>query len=433
MAADKRRKKKPVKKKPQQDQKKGLFGIGKNKPKDSKEAKGHQPEETVAGNGTVIQSKASLLGRITAYAVVAFLLLGSTLAIVNFLSPNAQIEQVADSGEDPIAHQAGDFARGYVGTWLRATRDETEELERYISAGRGDITDEEPTEFRDLAVASVETNEQGIVTVIISGEVLTVVDDEDDDQAASTEEEETTSDEEDDATEEDDADDAVSPNNTDSSSNGDSGAADEDEGPETRWVPAWYQTNIHHQEGTFTPLGWPAPVPAPQTGNTPNLEYRFAASEELEGTVQDFMEAYIQEGDVSRLTHPEATINPLGASPYDHVAVTDVSTEEDHREEVPDDGTTTRALITVELGASQEETRLATYALTLETRGGRWEVQTLDPAPVINPEQQEETEDQEDDFSNNETPGLDEPPAENSEEDQSTEDPDPDAENSDSE
>lgn len=370
--AEQPRKKKPVKKKKPNSESKGFLGFGKKnadaKPQKTKKDK-KQKEETVAGNGQILQAKGALLGKVVAWSAAIFVVAVSTLTVINLLNPPATAEQVVENTDDPTSQQAGEYARGYVGSWLRATSEDDTEISRYMPVGREDITEEEPTTFRDLAVASVDTGDNGITTVIIAAEIETVIEDPEDtstqDEDEDAEESEEESSEEEEANQQD----------------------EDEEDPMTEWVPTWYQVNIFHAEGTFTPLGWPAPVPSPQTGDAPRMEYQYAGSEELESTITAFFEAYaLEEGDVTRLTHPGSTIEPLGDSHYTAVNITEVTTDEDHRDEVPEDGTTVQAYIHLTLGTTEDTARAATYALTLETRGGRWEVRNLEPAPALHPE-----------------------------------------------
>lgn len=372
MAEEKRRKKKPAKKKPTDEQKK-RFGFGKRKPtsgaKDTTQAA--SKEDTVAGNGQVLQSKAALLGKVAAWAFVAFVGFGAVAAVVNLFNPSATAEQVVEAGESPESQQAADYARGFVGAWLRATSEDDQEVSQYMPVSRGDITEEEPAEFRNVAVASVETDDNGVSTAIISAELHTEVEDDDSetitgtDDLSSQDAEEATEDEDDDAAEEDSS----------------------DEETETAWVTTWYQVNVYYDGETFAPMGWPAPIPAPETGTEPAMTYRYDGSDEIEAAIEDFVEAYVLDtSDVTRLTHPESDIQSLGPNPYTVVTVDDVTTDEDHRDNMPNEGTTTRALVNLSLGTTEDAARHATYALTLETRGGRWEVRTLDPAPALDPE-----------------------------------------------
>jgi len=335
-----RRKRRAVRKKqPAETKTKNSLSLFNKKKKDAQNTPDRH-QETVSGNGQVVQHKSALLGTVLAWAVVAFVILGAIAGFANLFTPTSTAEKVVQVSQTPEEQQAAEYARGFVGAWLRATKDDDSEVARYMQIERSDITAEEATEYRDLAVASSHTADNGVTTVIISAEVPHTVENE--------------------------------------------SLEDDEEEPQEVWQPAWYQVNIHHQDGRFVPLGWPAPVPAPETGGAPRLSYAHAASDEITETVADFFEAYaLGEGDVTRLTHPESTIQPLEPAQYSHVEVLEVTTDEDHHDSVPEDETTTRAYVQLSLGNSPDAARAATYALTLEARGGRWEVRNLDPAPQV--------------------------------------------------
>jgi hypothetical protein len=317
-----------------------------------KPAKKAEKKDTVAGNGQVLQTRGAQLGKVLAWAVAVFVILAAVITFANFLNPPKPVAQTVEEKDTSQEQQAGDYARGYVSAWLRATEDDHAELEQYKSVGRGEVTETKPTEFTDPGVASVKTDEEGMSTVIVSAKVKA--------EAAVAED-------------------------------GGKASDDEEETSET-WVPAWYQVNVYQNEGTFAPVGWPAPVSPPETAEAPNAEYQYQASPEVEATVDDFFRAYIlNDGDVTRLTHPESTIRSLGATPYSVVMINKTTLEEEHKE-IPDEGTTVHALVNLSLGTGDKTTRTATYALTLETRGGRWEVKAIDPAPEVAPDAAESTE-----------------------------------------
>lgn len=314
------------------------------KPKTTEADHKAEPSETVAGSGQIMQKKSATAGKVAAFAFIGFVGLGSVISFSSLFSPASVAEPVIETEVSTEEQQAAEYARGYVGAWLRSTSDNDAEISRYMQIEQGDITAEKPTEYRELAVASMETDDTGVSTIIVSAEVET---------PAGPEEEEDQS--------------------------------DNDE-PLTQWEPTWYQVNIYNDQGSFVPLGWPAPVSAPETGSAPRMGYTYESSDEIETTVSDFFEAYILEnGEVSRLTHPDSTITPLGNPTYTDVEIQEVTTDEDFRDQTPQDGTTAQAYVYLQLGTSQDQGKLATYALTLEVRGGRWEVRTLEPAPVVQP------------------------------------------------
>jgi hypothetical protein len=364
MAEQKRRERR---KKPSAEKKDtSLFArfVSKRAAKDrDKAAKKSEKKDTVAGNGQVLQTRGAQLGKIVAWAVAVFVILAAVITFANFLNPPKQVAQTVEEKDTTQEQQAGDYARGYVNAWLRATEADHAELEQYKKVGRGEVTETKPTEFTDSGVASVKTDDEGMSTVIVSAKVKAEAD--------------------------------VSEDGGDSS-------GEEEESPQT-WVPAWYQVNVYQDEGTFAPVGWPAPVSPPETAEAPAAEYQYQASPEVETTVNDFFRAYIlNDGDVTRLTHPESTIRSLGASPYSVVTINKTTTEEEHKE-IPDEGTTVHALVNLSLGTGDKTTRTATYALTLETRGGRWEVKAIDPAPAVASDAAESAEESDDPATPTET------------------------------
>src|SRR5699024_4760492 len=118
-------------------------------------------------------------------------------------------EKVVQVGQTPQEQQSAEYARGFVGAWLRATKEDDSEIARYMQLERGDITAAEATEYRELAVASSQTAENGVSTIIVAAEVLHTIEAE---------------------------------------------ASDDEEEPQEIWQPAWYQVNVYQQDGNFVPL-----------------------------------------------------------------------------------------------------------------------------------------------------------------------------------
>lgn len=302
--------------------------------------KARKPEQqTVAGNGTVMQSHASTLGRVVAYAALILAIVGGAAGLLSLTRGEGPAQAVAPAEQnDAASQQAGDYARGFVGAWLRASASDHQQLTQYVSVQNGDISDKEQQRFRGLAIASVET-EGPLSTVIVSTELPSKP-----------------------------------------------AAQSKDKGkdkPEV-WETAWFQVNVHHREGYFSAVGYPAPVPAPQSVAAPELAYGERPSKEIEGTVEAFFDAYLTgDGDVERVVHPDSEISGVQATHYTSAQVRSVATVENHRDEVvPADGT--RAKVHAEISlASATGARPADYSLTLEARGGRWEVLSVDPAPQL--------------------------------------------------
>src|SRR5699024_4168706 len=201
-----RKKKRPIrKKKATVTSKKGLLGLFKKSTAKHPEAT-EQHEETVAGDGQVLQQKGAVLGKVLAWAFVAFVGVGAVAGLLNLFAPPSTAEKVVQVGQTPEEQQAAEYARGFVGAWLRATNEDDTEIARYMQIERGDITTTEPTEYRELAVASSHTDDSGVSTIIVSAEVL-----------QSTEPDE----------------------------------SEEEAEPQEAWQPTWYQVNIYQQDNSF--------------------------------------------------------------------------------------------------------------------------------------------------------------------------------------
>lgn len=303
-----------------------------------------QPEntETVAGNGIILLSKGALLGRIAAWTFVAFLAVGAVLAVIQASTPAVEAKQIDTANDGSEKQQAGDYAKGFVASWLRATRDDTSALAAYMNVSSGEISATKPVDFRDIAVASSEIDSNGIATVIVSADVLTTIEEQ--------------------------------------------GLVTGDVKKTSAYVPAWFQVNIQNRNDTLSVLSWPAPIPTPKTETPSILRYSNDASADVRKTVESFFRAYVlDEGEVARIIHPESTIQALGPNPYTAVKVLGISTDKNFEDGIPSDGTSARALIDLSLGAGEEAFRTATYSMTLESRGGRWEVRAIDPAPLVTP------------------------------------------------
>lgn len=301
-------------------------------------------DQTVAGQGTVMQSHASTLGRAVAYIALMLAIVGGASGLIALTRGNGPAQAVSPVEQTTaVSQQAGDYARGFVGAWLRASAKDYQQLTQYVSVENGDISDREPQRFRGLSVASVETK-GSLSTVIVSTEIPAPVDQ---DKAKKA-----------------------------------SKKKDKDE-PEV-WETAWFQVNVHHQDGYFSAVGYPAPVPAPQAVKAPELAYGERPSESIKETVATFFDAYlVGDGDVERIVHPDSDLSGVQTTPYTSVQVREVTTVENRREDgVPADGTQAKVQAQLKL-VSKTGARPATYALTLEARGGRWEVLTVDPAPQL--------------------------------------------------
>lgn len=142
----------------------------------------------------------------------------------------------------------------------------------------------------------------------------------------------------------------------------------------------------------YTATSLPAQVAAPAALKPGELGYDTSGSGSTSGpateTVSFFLNAYLaSSGELDRYTSPGVRLQPVSPAPYTEVKVTDVHVDSASAGEhgVPGDGATRRLLVTVDATDQDGRTFPLSYALTLTSRAGRWEVASLDDAPALKP------------------------------------------------
>lgn len=140
----------------------------------------------------------------------------------------------------------------------------------------------------------------------------------------------------------------------------------------------------------YTATALPAQVAAPQSLTPSSLGYGTdrgsAPSDPATQTIAGFLASYlVGHGELDRYTSPGVTLQPVSPAPYTEVDVTDVADDSGNASSssVPADGTVRHSLAKVTVKDTSGGTYPLTYALTLRARGGRWEVLSLGPAPVL--------------------------------------------------
>ncbi|MBD2766252.1 conjugal transfer protein [Kocuria sp. cx-455] len=293
---------------------------------------------------TAVQAKSLPMGRVLFFIVVGFLVLGALCGILSLLRPTHVQAAPETTGPSVVEQQEQAFAANFVGAWLNATTKNTKDLDRYYEGAGRSITATAPVEYRDLAVASTQPNDQGSTTVIVSATVK---------QAPETDGEESK-----------DSDDSA-----------------------TTWVPQYYQVAVAERNGAMSALSLPAPVQQPGIEGAPALAYGDRVNvEKVNDTVEQFLNAYAAgQGDVSRYVSPDSNITSITHSPFKKVTVSSITAETAPPSDPPNDGTKTPVMVTAEMETSAGK-RSAQYVLTLEGRDGRWEIDSIDPAPQIKPQ-----------------------------------------------
>jgi hypothetical protein len=140
----------------------------------------------------------------------------------------------------------------------------------------------------------------------------------------------------------------------------------------------------------YTATALPAQVAAPQSLTSSSLGYGTdrgsTPSDPATQTIAGFLSSYLAgQGELDRYTSPGVALQPVSPAPYTAVDVTDVADDSGNAasSSVPADGALRHSLATVTVKDSVGGTYPLTYALTLRARGGRWEVLSLGPAPVL--------------------------------------------------
>ncbi|MEU9255738.1 conjugal transfer protein [Streptomyces sp. NPDC048270] len=105
-------------------------------------------------------------------------------------------------------------------------------------------------------------------------------------------------------------------------------------------------------------------------------------------TVSGFLSAYLAgKGDLNRYTSPGVVLLPVAPAPYTAIKITELSDDSEKAADnaVPGDGKARQVLAKVAATDTTGTDHPMTYALTLRSRGGRWEVASLGAAPLLQP------------------------------------------------
>ncbi|MFC8532432.1 conjugal transfer protein [Streptomyces sp. NPDC057249] len=139
----------------------------------------------------------------------------------------------------------------------------------------------------------------------------------------------------------------------------------------------------------------PAEVNAPASAQHGDLAYGsdrgVSADNPVTDTVSRFLAAYLTgQGELNRYVSPGLQVAAITPAPYESTLVTavrdDQAADDDEADAVPEDGTQRHVLVSVSATTGGQD-YLLSYALTLTTRDGRWEVASIDTAPVLSPDQ----------------------------------------------
>lgn len=266
--------------------------------------------------------------------------LGLFVAMGKSSASTATAAPTTAAGLTTTQQEAGSYALGYVGAWLGATQTDPGDLGDYVdTTAIGSLT-QTPWKYRDLIVASV--------TPVSSSSFVNVV------VAASVQQ------------------------NTKSSSGGEASV----------WPRRYFQVAVWLSPGTMRVVGLPAPIAGPVQGSSVNLTYQsqVTKTDPAGQTISAFLTAYLTGADVSVYTTPGVALAAVMPAPYVSVDTTMIAVDKTPTNP-PSNGSKLRALATATVTSSQGQELVATWALTLTARAGRWEVTAIDLAPQASPSQ----------------------------------------------
>lgn len=134
----------------------------------------------------------------------------------------------------------------------------------------------------------------------------------------------------------------------------------------------------------------PAEVAAPASDITVDLGYRYRLSPQTPVVVSaaEFLSAMLTGvGDVSRYLTPGVTVTAVSPPPYRAVtigtALSSVDLSATDRQAPLVDGEVVRLLVTTSQKTNTADAVPGQFALTMTSRGGRWEVSGLDSSPLL--------------------------------------------------
>lgn len=304
-----------------------------------KSYKKHRESKNLTTTTSGFQAKSRNLGRILAFSIIAFLFFGAVLGFLSyFKTPTVQAAPVEENiSEQEVENEASAYAASLLGAWLSSTQNDFETLENLLPGAKESVAAKNPVEYKDLEIVSAATDDQKITTVTLSVSVKSTI--------------------------------------------------AEGEEKKARWIPQWYKVSVIAEDKPIA-LGPPVPVEHPTAGKKkPDLAYRNTVeNDKIKKTVEDFVKSYTTgEGDISRFTTPENTIESITPTIYTNSSIEEVLSVE----KITGKEKEVRILAVAAL-ESESGKRKTQYALTLAIRDGRWEVKSIENRPFIEVPEKEE-------------------------------------------
>lgn len=311
----------------------------------------------VAGWSTGAQANTSAALRWTAWAL---LLLGPLLGALAYLSLPAQggVPQVKPSPSAPAAtgaQGAAGFAQLFVAAFIAAGEGDQDALAAYYPPAKSLRLEGAPSRQRgeQLTVVRLRETDPGVWSVTVAARIT-----------------------------------ATSTPKPSSKRSKEEPAA----GQAVRYfqVPVATAAAAGGANG-YTALAMPAEVAAPARIDAPELVYGpmrpALPSDPRTKAVTEFLTAYLTgTGELDRYLAPGTKLAPIVPAPYTGLAVDTLAIEGEKGSEpvttVPGDDTQLSLLVALRATGHDEVRVPLTYALTLTSRAGRWEISSLDGAPA---------------------------------------------------
>ncbi|MEQ0558433.1 conjugal transfer protein [Amycolatopsis sp. NEAU-NG30] len=142
-------------------------------------------------------------------------------------------------------------------------------------------------------------------------------------------------------------------------------------------------------EGAYSATALPSPVACPRTGSAAALAYDEPGEPAgpIGQSVIGFLGAYLAgQGQLERFVSPGASLAPPQPAPFAAVQLVELRTHEKFepgQAARPLDGTVVHVLVHAAAVDATGQSTPVDYALTLVARAGRWEINRIDPAPLL--------------------------------------------------
>ncbi|MGW3993211.1 conjugal transfer protein [Amycolatopsis sp. NPDC004772] len=258
-----------------------------------------------------------------------------TIAGLIVLQP-AGAPTMRDGGAPAPSTSPAGWAEMYVRSWLSTTRDDSAGLEGFYPPGMKSqraVGTQVPV---DTAVISAVSPAQGVWSVVVVAEVLVL---QPDGKRAAT--------------------------------------------------LLCAQVAMIGREAAYVAAALPTPVACPGTAGAVELAYAEIADPggPVGQSVAGFLAAYLAgQGQLDRFVSPGASLALPRPAPYTAVQVTEVRTHEKFepgQAARPVDGTVIHSFTQASGWDATGQSTPVDYALTLVARAGRWEINRIDPAPLL--------------------------------------------------